>query len=185
MRRIIDIQQTTEAQRRDAAHILVEALAHAPSAWSDLSSAMEEVASFTDDPERVALFGLEQDAVRGWIGAIRHSQAGWELHPLVVDPAHQRVGWGRRLVGALEDVARSDGAITLWLGTDDDFGGTNLYGENLYPDVLGKLRGLRATGGHPFTFYQRLGYSVTGIFPDVDGFGKHDILMAKRVASKL
>jgi aminoglycoside 6'-N-acetyltransferase I len=182
MRRIINIHQATDAQRADAARILIEALAHAPSAWSDSASATAEVTSFVHDPERVALLGLEGDAVRGWIGAIRHSRAGWELHPLVVGPAHQRVGWGRFLVGALEEFARSEAAITLWLGTDDDFGGTNLFGQDLYPDVLGALQRLRATAGHPFTFYQRLGYVVTGVLPDVDGLGMHDILMAKRLA---
>ena len=181
MRRHIDIHHATHAQRADAARILIEALAHAPSAWSDSASATQEVTSFLDDPQRVALLGLEGDAARGWIGAIRHSQAGWELHPLVVDPAHQRAGWGRYLVGAMEQIARSEDAVTLWLGTDDDFGGTNLFGQDLYPDVLGKLQGLRATAGHPFTFYQRLGYAVTGVLPDVDGLGKHDILMAKRL----
>lgn len=124
---------------------------------------------------------LEDGHVRGWIGAIRHSRYQWELHPLVVDPAHQRRGWGRLLVGELETLARNYGAVTLWLGTDDDFGGTNLYGQDLYPDVLAKLQNLTPTRGHPFTFYQRVGFTVTGVFPDVNGLGKHDILMAKRL----
>ncbi len=181
VRRIIRLEEVNRAERVEAVRILVEALVHVPSAWSDLPSATEEVDSFLEDPERLALLALEDGHVRGWIGAIRHSEFQWELHPLVVDPAYQRQGWGRRLVGALEELARADGVITIWLGTDDDFGGTNLYGRDLYPDVLGTLQTLTATHGHPFTFYQRLGYSVTGVFPDVDGLGKHDILMAKRL----
>lgn len=181
MWRIRRLEESNKAERSEAARILVEALAHAPSAWSDPSSATEEVDSFLEDQDRLALIALEEGHVRGWIGAIRHSEFQWELHPLVVDPACQRQGWGRRLVGALEELARADGVLTIWLGTDDDFGGTNLYGRDLYPDVLGNLQTLNATLGHPFTFYQRLGYSVTGVFPDVDGLGKHDILMAKRL----
>jgi len=48
--------------------------------------------------------------------------------------------------------------------------------------VLGALARLQETKGHPFRFYQKLGFSVVGVLPDVNGFGKHDILMAKRVA---
>lgn len=168
---IRNLHELDDMARSEAARILVEALAHVPSAWFDQTSAMEEVLSFVTDDERLALVALEDGEVRGWIGAIRHAEFGWELHPLVVDPEYQRQGWGSRLVGALEEVAREAGVITLWLGTDDDFGGTSLYGKDLYPDVLGNLRTLTATHGHPFTFYRRLGYAVTGVLPDVDGFG--------------
>jgi aminoglycoside 6'-N-acetyltransferase I len=181
MWQIEDFRNSSAAQRVEAARILIEALAHVPSAWSDLPSALEEVQTFIENPERIGLMGLDDNQLRGWIGGIRHTPQGWELHPLVVDPKHQGRQYGRRLVGALEEIAREEGAITLWLGTDDDFGGTNIFGKNLYPDVLGQLQDLEATNGHPFTFYQRLGYCVTGVFPDVDGMGKHDILMAKRI----
>jgi aminoglycoside 6'-N-acetyltransferase I len=181
MWQIKNLIDSNSAERSEAARILVEALAHIPSAWRDEQAAMEEVASFLDDPERLALVASEDGHIRGWVGAIRHTDFGWELHPLVVDPPHQGQGWGRRLVDALEKFARDEGAITLWLGTDDEFGGTSIFGQDLYPDVLAKLAELRPTKGHPFTFYQRLGYSVTGVFPDVDGPGKHDILMARRI----
>ena len=32
---------------------------------------------------------------------------------------------------------------------------------------------------HPFLFYRRLGYVVTGIMPDANGPGKPDIYMSK------
>jgi aminoglycoside 6'-N-acetyltransferase I len=179
--RLIDMREATVAQRRQAAQVLVAALAHVPTAWKDSAAASAEVATFIDDPERLAVVALHGDLVRGWVGAIKHSDFGWELHPLAVDPAHQRRGIGRHLVTALEDKARSAGVVTMWLGTDDDFGGTNLYGQDLYPDVLGALQKLRVTSGHPYRFYEKLGYTVTGVFPDVDGVGRHDILMAKRI----
>jgi len=34
---------------------------------------------------------------------------------------------------------------------------------------------------HPFEFYQLLGFEIVGLVPDANGFGKPDILMAKRV----
>jgi len=178
----LDLSVASPAQRERAAAILVDALAHARSAWPDLDSARAEVASFLDDPARRAWLAVEGDDVLGWIGALRHSPHAWELHPLVVDPAHQRRGCGTLLVRTLEEHARRQGVVTVWLGTDDDFGGTNLYGADLYPDVLAHLARLEPTSrGHPFTFYRRLGYTVVGVLPDTSGPGRHDIIMARRI----
>jgi aminoglycoside 6'-N-acetyltransferase I len=33
--------------------------------------------------------------------------------------------------------------------------------------------------GHPFLFYRRLGYVVTGVMPDANGAGLPDIYMSK------
>lgn len=171
----------TEAQREEAAIVLMAALARAPSAWHDIEAARAQVASCFENPKRLGFAAIEGDRLVGWIGAIRHSPHAFELHPLVVGPDWQRRGVGRLLVAALEEMARAAGATTIWLGTDDDFGGTSLFGKDLYPDVLNGLQSLRATAGHPFTFYQRLGFQVVGVLPDVDGPGCHDILMAKRI----
>jgi aminoglycoside 6'-N-acetyltransferase I len=178
---IIPFELTSAQQQEDAATVLLQALSHVPSAWRDLAAAREEVATFTGNPERLALAAVEEGRVVGWIGAIRHTDHSWELHPLAVDPAHQRRGHGRALVAALEAKARAEQIVTIWLGSDDDFGGTNLFGVDLYPDVLARLQQLAPTSGHPFVFYRRLGYTVVGVLPDVDGAGKHDILMAKRL----
>jgi aminoglycoside 6'-N-acetyltransferase I len=169
------------AQREDAAAILLAALAHVPSAWKDMTAAREEVATFFDNPERLAIGAIAGSRLVGWIGGIRQSRHNWELHPLVVHPSDQGCGCGTLLVAALEAAARRDDVCTIWLGADDDFGGTSLFGQDLFPDVLEHLRRLEPTGGHPFTFYRRLGYTVVGVLPDADGPGKHDILMAKRI----
>ena len=159
----------------------MRALAHVPSAWHDMESARAEVATFMADPERLAIAAIEAQTLVGWIGAIRQSEAAWELHPLVVVPSWQRCGYGTALVKALEEEAGRAGVCTIWLGSDDDFGGTNLFGVNLYPDVLDKLGRVAPASEHPCVFYRRLGYTVVGVLPDVNGIGRHDILMAKRI----
>ncbi len=83
------------------------------------------------------------------------------------------------LVDELAIQARTAGASTLWLGTDDENNRTTLGGVDLYPGVLDKLRELRALGSHPFAFYQRMGFEIAGVIPDANGPGKPDILMAK------
>src|SRR5207244_7080108 len=113
--------------------------------------------------------------------AIKTYNQGKELHPLVVDPDHQRSGIGTRLVRALEERARSEKILTLYLGADDDFAGTTLFGAELYPDLLTKLAAIRPASGHPFTFYRRVGFVLAGVLPDVNGAGKPDILMAKKL----
>lgn len=179
--RIVPFGEISEAQRQQAAALLVRGFAHSPSDWGDAQSAQAEVDEFSAEPTRDAFAALSDATVVGWIGRIRHSAHSWELHPLVVEPARQRSGIGTQLVGALEAAAREAGVSTLWLGADDDFGGTNLFGRKLYPDVLEQLSHLTPTTGHPFTFYRDHGFSVVGVLPDVGGVGKHDILMAKRI----
>jgi aminoglycoside 6'-N-acetyltransferase I len=180
---IVRLAEAGPVLHEAAAALLVRALAHMPGAWHDLALARIEVQACLERPERLALAALDHDgALVGWIGAIPNTAELWELHPLVVEPARQRQGCGRRLVRALEAAARVAGVRTIWLGTDDDFGGTSLYGRDLYPDPLRHLRTLAPTArGHPYTFYQACGYAVVGVLPDAGGPGRPDILMARRL----
>lgn len=178
---IVPLAGLSKPQLRQAAALLVAAFRHTPSAWKTLSDAKAEIDGFHNNPQRVALAAIIDGHVAGWIGALRHTAQSWELHPLAIDPASQRRGIGRALVSALEAQARAEGIISIWLGSDDDFGGTTLHGVDLYPDVLARLAALQPTNGHPCFFYARLGYAVVGVLPDVNGFGKPDILMAKRI----
>jgi aminoglycoside 6'-N-acetyltransferase I len=42
------------------------------------------------------------------------------------------------------------------------------------------ISGLKDLGErHPFLFYRKLGYVVTGLMPDANGRGKPDIYMSK------
>jgi aminoglycoside 6'-N-acetyltransferase I len=99
-----------------------------------------------------------------------------------VAPDRQRRGIGSALLAALEARARSEGVLTLFLGSDDDYGGTSLFGRDLWPDVVSHVGETRATTrGHALTFYRRHGYEIVGLLPDVNGAGRPDILLAKRL----
>jgi aminoglycoside 6'-N-acetyltransferase I len=173
--------ETLDLAGRDKARdILTRALAPW-AAYQDRAEAQAEVRSFLANAERLAFAALEEGTVRGWIGAIRVYDHGWELHPLVVDPDHHGSGIGTLLVQALEDAARAENVLTLYVGTDDTFGGTNVCGVDLFADLPGYIRTIAPVKEHPLTFYRRLGFAVIGLLPDVNGPGKPDVLMAKRL----
>jgi aminoglycoside 6'-N-acetyltransferase I len=120
----------------------------------------------------------------GWVGGLpEYDGRVWELHPIVVRREHRHHGIGRALVAAFEAEAAARGAVTVTLGTDDDSGMTSLSNVDLYDDLPRKLADLRDLGRcHPFLFYQKLGYVVTGVMPDANGPGRPDIYMSKRIA---
>ena len=184
--RVIDLCPEDEEIIRQVAELLVEGFkVHWPNAWPDLNAALKEVkASFgTDRISRAALD--ETGQVLGWIGGISHYGGKvWEIHPLVVHPDHRREGIGGALVADLEDRVQERGGLTLFLGTDDEDGMTSLSGVDLYTNPLGHLAEIRNLRGHPYEFYQKLGFAIVGVMPDANGPGKPDIYMAKRVGSR-
>jgi aminoglycoside 6'-N-acetyltransferase I len=179
---IADLDSGDEEAVRQVAELLVEGFrGDWPEAWPDMDAALKEVReSFGENRiSRVALG--ENGAVLGWIGGIpSYGDNVWELHPLVVRPDLQRRGIGRALVADLEERVRERDGLTLWLGTDDETGMTTLSGVDLYPNVLEHLANMENLRGHPYEFYQKLGFSVIGAMPDANGPGKPDIYMAKR-----
>jgi len=181
---ILDLLTKNEAGIRQAAAVMMAGFKeHSPGYVPDLDTALGEVHKALL-PGRICRIALDaQDGVVGWIGG-RSGYEGlvWELHPLVVDPAHQGKGIGRALVSDLENLVRARGGLTIQLGTDDEDDSTSLGGVDLYPDVLGRLAGIRNLRRHPYEFYQKLGYVIIGAIPDANGFGKPDILMAKRIS---
>ena len=181
---IVDFGTLPPTGRSDAARILREALAHVPSAYNAPGEAEAEVALRCADDDWLGLAAVDSDRLVGWIGAIRTYSHGWEIHPLVVAPDRQRRGAGSALMAALEALAISQGVLTLFLGSDDDYGGTNLFGRDLWPDAVSHVATTKATArGHAFTFYRRQGFEIVGLLPDVNGAGRHDIMLAKRLTT--
>lgn len=155
---------------------------HWPDAWPDLAAALDEVRQLLE-PGRICRAALgPAGRVLGWIGGLpQYDGRVWELHPLVVDAACRRRGLGRALVADLESQVRARGGLTIILGTDDQDGMTTLAGADLYTDLWDHIRAIRNLKGHPYEFYQKLGYQIIGVVPDANGPGKPDILMGKRV----
>jgi aminoglycoside 6'-N-acetyltransferase I len=168
---------------RQTAAILVEGFSeHWPESWPTIESGLAEVQeSFgADRISRVALDAEGQ--ILGWIGGLpTYDGKVWELHPLVVKPSHQRHGIGRALVRDLETQVAERGGLTLWLGSDDVDGSTTLAGVDLFPDLLGNLGRIKNLHGHPYEFYQKMGFSLSGVMPDANGPGKPDIFLAKKI----
>ncbi|HXU99863.1 MAG TPA: GNAT family N-acetyltransferase [Caulobacteraceae bacterium] len=179
--RIVDFATLGKDQLAQAARILRQALP-GPMAYKGPGEAEAEVAKVLGDPARFGFAALVGDEVAGWIGAARGYSHSLELHPLAVDPASQRTGVGRALVAALEARARAEGFLAIHLGADDDFGGTSLFGQDVFGEVLATAGQVTADERHPLGFYRRCGFEVVGLIPDANGPGKPDILMAKRIA---
>jgi aminoglycoside 6'-N-acetyltransferase I len=151
--------------------------------WPTLESALDEVRQSLDE-DRISRTAIDESGnVLGWIGGIKeYGGHVWELHPLVVRRDCRGKGIGRALVEDFEKQVKLRGGITILLGADDENNRTSLGGIDLYPDVLNHISQIKNPGGHPFEFYQKLGFVITGVVPDANGFGKPDILMTKRVS---
>jgi aminoglycoside 6'-N-acetyltransferase I len=181
---IVDFASLTAVQYAEAARVLREALAHLPSGYRTPGEAEAEVELRRTQDDWLGLASLDGERLVGWIGALKTYDHGWEVHPLVVTPDRQRGGVGSALLAALESRARSEAVLTLYLGSDDDYGGTTLFGRDLWPDVPHHAASAQATvRGHALTFYRRHGYTIVGLLPDVNGAGRPDILLAKRLVA--
>jgi aminoglycoside 6'-N-acetyltransferase I len=180
---IVDLNPADTTMLEQAARLLVDGFQeHSPS-WIDMVSAREEVIKALE-PGKIRRAAVDDAGnVLGWVGGI--SQYGghvWELHPLVVDPRYQRQGIGRALVVDFEARVRERGGLTILLGSDDEDDRTTLSGVDLYDDTWQRIASVRNLRGHPYEFYQKLGFTIVGVVPDANGPGKPDIILAKRVA---
>lgn len=171
---ISDLAKTNESYCAEVAALLREAFPHA---YGDCAE--EEVDTCLSEG-RIALVALEGGRVLGFVGAIpQYENTGWELHPLVVDKAYRGKGVGRALITELEARLREKGCLTVYLGTDDEFGRTSLSDTDLFENTYGKIERVRNLRNHPYEFYQKCGYKIVGVIPDANGLGKPDIYMAK------
>jgi len=150
--------------------------------WATLAEAQEEVDEMLA-PERFVRVALDGDEVIGWVGGVPEYNGNvWELHPVLVKPARQRHGIGTMMLRDFEEQVRQRGGLTIQLGSDDVHNQTSLADADLYVDLWQQIRDIQNLNGHPYEFYQKLGYTIIGVIPDASGRGKPDIYMAKRVA---
>lgn len=181
--KIITPQSTDQKFIQQAAQLLVDAFReHWPEAWPALDDGIKEVHEMLEE-ERICRAAVDADGnLLGIIGGIPQYDGNvWELHPLVVQPKMQGKGIGRALVEDFEEQVRQHGGLSITLGTDDEDKMTSLSDVNLYENTWEKIRYVRNLKGHPFEFYQKMGYVITGVVPDANGIGKPDILMSKRI----
>lgn len=152
-------------------------------AWETIDEALEEIQMILGKGfVRVAL-SEERNTVLGWIGGLPEYDGNvWELHPLIVHPDYQKQGIGRALVADFEQQVKQRGGLTIQLGTDDEDNMTSLSGCDLYRNLWEQIAHIQNLKGHPYEFYQKCGYTITGVVPDANGHGKPDIIMGKRVA---
>jgi aminoglycoside 6'-N-acetyltransferase I len=168
---------------QQAAQLLVDAFReHWPDAWPTFEEGLKEVHEMLD-PERICRAVVDEKGdLLGIIGGIPgYDGHVWELHPLAIWPALQGQGLGRALVEDFEEQVRQKGGLTITLGSDDEDDMTSLANVDLYENLWEKIRDIRNFKQHPFEFYEKMGYVITGIVPDANGIGKPDILMAKRI----
>ncbi len=181
--KIITLSPSDENLIHQAAQLMVDAFReHWPDAWPTLDEAMKEIREMLE-AERIACAAIDGDGnLLGIIGGIpQYDGLVWELHPLAVQPHLQGRGIGRALVADFEEQVRQRGGLTITLGTDDDDSMTSISNVDLYEDTWEKIQNIRNLKGHPYEFYQKMGYVITGVVPDANGRGKPDILMSKRV----
>lgn len=181
---ITDLSSDNQNAIRQAAELLVVGFReHWPNAWPDMEDALEEISDLLQ-PGRICRIAVDENSTV--VGLIGGRNAGyddnvWELHPLVVHPNYQGQGIGRRLVDDLEHLVRERGALTMMLGTDDEDNMTTLAGVDLYQNTWDHIRHIQNLKNHPYSFYQKMGYTIIGVLPDANGPGKPDIYMAKRL----
>jgi len=179
---ITDLSPTDHALVEQTAEVLMAAFRGLTDTWATIDLAREEVAE-SFDADRISRVALD-DAGRvvGWIGGIsEYGGNAWELHPLAVHPDAQGRGVGRALVDDLEAQVLQRGGATIYLFTDDETCRTSLGGVDLYPDPWQHINRISNHDNHPYGFYLRCGFVITGVIPDASGPGKPDILMARRV----
>lgn len=168
--------------RQQMAELLVVGFREHWDAWSTLPEAADEVRMILEKGFARAALDETGDTVLGWIGGLPEYDGNvWELHPLVVHPDVQKQGIGRALVADFEQQVKQRGGLTIQLGSDDEDNMTSLSGTDLYDNLPEKIARIQNYKGHPYEFYQKCGYVITGVVPDANGRGKPDILMAKHV----
>jgi aminoglycoside 6'-N-acetyltransferase I len=179
---VVDLSGSRSDLIEQAARLLYDSFQDLTPAWSNMQAAREEVLASLDSGKISRVMVDRNGRVTGWVGAMPHYDGRvWELHPLVVAEPVRQKGYGRALVEDIEAIVSAQGALTLWVGSDDEIDATSLSGVDLYDDLPSAIRNVKNLKGHPYEFYTRIGFSIVGVMPDANGPGKPDIFLAKRV----
>jgi aminoglycoside 6'-N-acetyltransferase I len=181
--KIVTLTAENDRLIQQAAQLLVDAFhEHWADAWPSLEDGLREVHEMLES-KRICRAVIDNDGnLIGIIGGIsQYDGHVWELHPLAVQPNMQGKGIGKSLVEDFEEQVRLCGGLTILLGSDDEDNMTSLSDTDLYENFWDKVRDIRNLKHHPFEFYQKMGYAITGVVPDANGVGKPDIIMSKRV----
>src|ERR1044072_6748840 len=166
--KIITLSPGDDPVIHQAAQLLVDAFReHWPDAWPTFEEGLKEVHEMLDS-ERICRAAVEENGdLLGIIGGIPgYDGHVWELHSLAIQPSLQGQGLGRALVKDFEEQVRQKGGLTITLGSDDEDGMTSLAHVDLYENLWEKIRTIRNLKQHPFEFYQKMGYVITGVVPD-------------------
>ena len=124
----------------------------------------------------------ENNKVVGLIGGLPDYDGNvWEIHPLAVKKERQRQGIGQALLKHFEKEVVLKGAMTIILGTNDRDGLTSLADCDIYDDIYEKIIKIEAKQPHPLDFYRKNGYTVVGVIPDANEYGRPDVILSKRV----
>jgi aminoglycoside 6'-N-acetyltransferase I len=181
--KIITLTAENDRLIQQAAQLLVDAFReHWADAWPSLEDGLREVHEMLES-KRICRAAIDNDGnLIGIIGGIsQYDGHVWELHPLAVQPDMQGKGIGKSLVEDFEEQVCLRGGLTITLGSDDEDNMTSLSNTDLYENFWEKVRNIRNLKRHPFEFYQKMGYAITGVVPDANGIGKPDIIMSKGV----
>jgi aminoglycoside 6'-N-acetyltransferase I len=182
--KIVTLTEENDHLIHQAARLLVDAFReHWPEAWPTLKDGLQEIHEMLKS-QHICRSAIDDNGnLLGIIGGTpQYNGHVWELHPLAVQPAMQGKGVGKILTEDFEEQVRQRGGLTIILGADDEDGMTSLSGIDLYEKLWDKIRNIRNLKHHPFEFYQKMGYVITGVVPDANGVGKPDIIMSKRIS---
>ncbi len=150
--------------------------------WATTDECLKEVENSLVDRKISRVAVATDESVLGWAcGAPLYDNFTWELEVLVVRRAKKNKGIGTALLSDFEQRVIENGGLNVFLGTDDENGRTSLGEIDLYPDPLSHLGAIKNKGEHPFEFYKKQGYAISGVLPDANGKGKPDIFMTKRL----
>ena len=150
-------------------------------AWSTMEECNKEVEDSLVGEKISRIAVDENENVLAWTIGDDVYDVTWELELLVVRRDSKAKGIGRKMIVDFEQQVLKRNGTTVFLGSDDENNRTSLGGIELYPNPLEHLANIKNLDNHPYEFYQKCGYTITGVIPHANGFGKPDIWLTKQI----